>query len=122
MADRLRFLPNCKGAKKRTNLRRKCDFVIDLPASVMEEDGFEVEDARSFDSQSALVLFEPITPLATVPEVATLLEAMGGDAQYDRLEKALYRVVREDMGLDYDVPIAKVCQAIKEKKSKEASC
>ncbi|KAL4192397.1 hypothetical protein AMTRI_Chr06g171770 [Amborella trichopoda] len=78
----------------------------------MEEAGVEVEDVESFDTQSALVLSEPITPLATLPEVATLPEALGGDAEKGRVEEALYRTVLEDMRLDYDVPIAKVYQAI----------
>ncbi|KAL4200547.1 hypothetical protein AMTRI_Chr02g211700 [Amborella trichopoda] len=146
MVDRLTFRPSRKSAKNRTNPEASMcfdplvvdeqaiipiddsdedtgDFVIDLSALVMEEDGVEVDDAGSFDPQSALVLSEPIAPLATLPEVATLSEAMGGGAENDRVENALYRVVLEDMRLDYDVPIAKVYQAIKEKKkSEEASC
>ncbi|KAL4189580.1 hypothetical protein AMTRI_Chr08g166050 [Amborella trichopoda] len=99
-------------------------LMIDEHAVIpIEEDGIKVEDAGSFDPQSALVLSEPITSLATVPEVATLSEVMGGDAENDGGEEALYRVVLEDMGLDYDVHIAKFYQAIKEKKKNgEASC
>ncbi|KAL4183095.1 hypothetical protein AMTRI_Chr11g96480 [Amborella trichopoda] len=79
----------------------------------------EVEDV--VDPLSAMVLVEPIIPVASIPvKDCSVVHPFGvDDASIVGEEVDLYRSVFHDMGVDLDVPIAMVVQAIKVKNKAE---
>ncbi|KAL4182803.1 hypothetical protein AMTRI_Chr11g94950 [Amborella trichopoda] len=128
MAGRLKFLTCRRTTKKRTNLGERLHFdplcvdnmtVILLSNSDKETREFVMKSyvsdmmAGSLDPLSAIVLAESVIPIASLPE------AMGGDESDEQVEDAQYRVIIEDMGLDYNVPVVVILQAIKDMKKVE---
>ncbi|KAL4181010.1 hypothetical protein AMTRI_Chr12g268990 [Amborella trichopoda] len=111
MADRLNFLPCHRSVKKRTNPEERSRFdpltVDELEVIPLLESDEEIGKlAMKTLQSSAMVLAESVIP------IATLLEAKSGVVDDDGEEDALYRGILEDMGLDYEVLIAVVLQAI----------